>query len=262
VRSPTDGPQALALAILLTASVIPEASALQHRSASTHGERLQPAEIARAMETIKADRNLAAERTVKMLRWKDSTAAKRSRTPAWLTWIAGLFLRLDQSARMLVWCAVTGLAGLLVVFILRLARAYRVSDRDEQFAAPTHVRDLDIRPESLPEDIGATARVLWDRGEHRPSLALLYRGMLSRLAHVHRIPIRDSSTEGDCVSLAAAYLIQERREYVSRLVRVWQRSVYGREAVGTATVYALCDGFASALDSGSPSDSVALGGAA
>jgi Domain of unknown function (DUF4129) len=262
VRSHTDGPRALALAILLTASVIPEASAIQRRSASTNSERLQPAEIARAMETVKADPNLATERTVKMLRWQASTAAKRSRMPAWLTWIAGLFLMLDQSARILVWCAATGLAGLLVVFILRLARAYGVSHREEQFVAPTHVRDLDIRPESLPEDIGASARVLWDRGEHRTSLALLYRGMLSRLAHVHRIPIRDSSTEGDCVSLAAAYVIHERREYVSRLVRVWQRSVYGHEPVGAATVYALCDGFALALDPGSRSESIAIGGAA
>ena len=74
---------------------------------------------------------------------------------------------------------------------------------DDAFVAPTHVRDLDIRPESLPDDIGAAARALWDRGEHRAALALLYRGLLSRLAHVHRLPIRDSSTEGDCLALAA-----------------------------------------------------------
>ena len=105
------------------------------------------------------------------------------------------------------------------------------------------MRDLDIRPESLPEDIGAAARALWDRGEHRAALALLYRGLLSRLAHVHRIPIRDSSTEGDCLALAASHLPQRSREYASRLVRVWQRFVYGGQHTEAATVHALCDDF-------------------
>ena len=110
------------------------------------------------------------------------------------------------------------------------------------------MRDLDIRPESLPEDIGTAARVLWDRGEHRAALALLYRGMLSRLAHVHRIPIRDSSTEGDCLALAASHLTGDDVEYASRLVLVWQRFVYGGQDTQAATVYVLCDDFASALD--------------
>src|SRR4029079_6929748 len=89
----------------------------------------------------------------------------------------------------------------------RIARARLVeANSDDGFVAPTHVRDLDIRPESPTDDIGAAARQLWDRGEQRAALALLYRGMLSRLAHVHRVPIRDSSTEGDCVELASAQL--------------------------------------------------------
>jgi hypothetical protein len=114
--------------------------------------------------------------------------------------------------------------------------------------APTHVRDLDIRPETLPTDIGAAARALWDRGDHRAALALLYRGMLSRLAHVHRVPIRDSTTEGDCLVLAANHLSSDTQAYASRLVRVWQRAVYGDETVIPATIHELCDGFARALD--------------
>jgi hypothetical protein len=56
---------------------------------------------------------------------------------------------------------------------------------------------------------------------------LLYRGLLSRLAHVHAVPIRDSSTEGDCLALAATHLPAARAAYVERLIRVWQRAVYG-----------------------------------
>jgi hypothetical protein len=253
----------IAMATVLMAAVSLRAAPLEQQSAQGTTESPGHAEIARAINTVKADPNLATERTIKMLRWRDSTEAKPpSGTPAWLTWIADLFGWLEQSARILVWCAAVMLAGLLVVYIVRIVRRYRAPLGSEQFAAPTHVRDLDIRPESLPQDIGAAARALWDRGEHRAALALLYRGLLSRLAHVHRVPIRDSSTEGDCLVLAASHLPQEKHEYASRLVRVWQRAVYGREDVQPATVYVLCEHFASALDPASVLDSSAPRGAA
>jgi hypothetical protein len=161
-------------------------------------------------------------------------------------WIAGLFGWLGESARVLVWCAALALVGLLAVYLSRLARTRVAQSGEEPFVAPTHVGDLDIRPETLPADIGAAARLLWERGEQRAALALLYRGMLSRLAHVHRVPIRDSSTEGDCLALAAAQL-PDRSEYLRRLVRAWQWLGYGHETLESAAVHGLCDEFASAL---------------
>jgi hypothetical protein len=262
VPSHTDArPKVRTMAALLTAA-LSLAVAVQQESAQAQRERPGQAEIARAIDAVKADPNLATERTIKMLRWRVSTEAKPPGMPAWLAWVGGLFLWLEQSARILVWCAAVVLAGVLVVYIVRVVRVRGVPRREEPFVAPTHVQDLDIRPETLPRDIGAAARVLWDRGDHRASLALLYRGMLSRLAHVHRVPIRDSSTEGDCLALSAAmHPTQGRRKYSLHLVRVWQQAVYGREDVQAAVVYMLCDDFASALDPTSPSDSTAPGGA-
>ena len=73
--------------------------------------------------------------------------------------------------------------------------------------------------------------------------ALLYRGMLSRLAHVHRIPIRDSSTEGDCLALAASHLRRERASMPRASSVMWQRFVLGGQQTQAATVYGLCDDF-------------------
>jgi hypothetical protein len=213
-------------------------------------------ETARALEIVKSDPNLAIERTIKTLRWRQSSETKPSGNYAW---IAGLFRWFEESARLLLWGGLVVLVGLLVVYIARFVRTHGVSRSEATFVAPTHVHDLDIRPESLPADIGIAARVLWDRGDHRAALALLYRGMLSRLAHVHRIPIRDSSTEGDCLALAASHLTDGRREYASRLVSVWQRFVYGGQDTQAAAVYVLCDGFASALDSASAPDAMRPG---
>lgn len=212
----------------------------------------QEAEIKRALETVKADPNLATTRKVGTLKWRDPGQQPRTR-PGWATWIVGLFRWLDQTSRALVWAVVAFLAGLLVVFV---ARVLRVRDSAPPgpaiFVAPSHVQDLDIRPESLPSDIGAAARVLWDRNERRAALALLYRGTLSRLVHVHRVPIRDSTTEGDCLVLAGTHLSGERAGYTSRLVGAWQRAVYGREEIQAAAVYDLCDAFATMLDAASP----------
>jgi hypothetical protein len=252
----------LATAALLTAALSLAAAPLQRESVQPQSDRPGDAQIAHALETVKADPNLRAQRTIKTLRWRDSAPATRSAMPAWLIWVAGFIRWVEQSARMLVWCGAVALAGVLVIYLARIARAHGVLGGTESFVPPTHVRDLDIRPEALPRDIGAAARELWDRGEHRASLALLYRGLLSRLAHVHRLPIRDSSTEGDCLALSASHLTRGRHEYASRLVVVWQRAVYGREEVQPATVYLLCDDFASALDPPLPLDTIAPGGAA
>jgi hypothetical protein len=208
------------------------------------------AEANRAIVAVKKDKNLTAEQTVKSLRWKNKKSTRPSGNVGWLV---GLIRWINQSARLLVWIAAAVLIGVLFVYFLRLVgRHRRKGATDGDFIAPTHVRDLDIRPETLPSDIGAAARRLWDDGEQRAALALLYRGLLSRLAHVHRVPIRDSSTEGDCLALAARHLTQRRRDYASSLVKVWQRAVYGREDVQTVTIHSLCDDFGAALDARDP----------
>ncbi len=224
------------------------AAPLSSVSAPPPGERPAQPEIQRALDNLKADPNLATLHSIKILRWKDASTAKPS-TPAWFAWIFGLFRWLDQSARYLVWGIAITLLAFLVIYIARVAQQ-RGTDEfvGDTFVAPSHVRDLDIRPETLPADIGAAARQLWDRGERRAALALLYRGMLSRFAHVHQIPIRDSSTEGDCLVLAVAHLSATKSAYASRLVGEWQRVVYGREDVRDDAVYELCDGFAPALN--------------
>jgi hypothetical protein len=236
---------AVGLTALLVASGIGVAAG--QRQPPPRGGRPTPAEISRAIDIVKADPNLTPERTFKTLRWKD-TGSKTSGTSWWIQWMTGLFEWLGQSARLLVWAAAAALAGMLVVSILRMVRDHAVSERDQPFVAPTHVRDLDIRPETLPPDVGAAARLLWDGGDHRTALALLYRGLLSRLVHVHRLAIHDSSTEGDCLQLSARHLTSPRHDYASRLIGAWQRAVYGHEDVAATIVHALCDDFAPALD--------------
>ena len=255
---------AIAVAVLMSVCVPAAAYAAQDaaidRAATAAGPapEFDRAAIAKALEAVRADPQLSAEKTMKTLRWRDRRQPARAERIGWLAWIAGLFAWLGQSGRYLVWVSAAILAVLAARYVLETAtRARLAREEDEPLTTPTHVRDLDIRPASLPPDIGAAARALWDGGQQRAALALLYRGLLSRLAHVHSVPIRDSTTEGDCLALAAAHLATPRHDYVSRLVLLWQHAVYGHEDVSAVAVHDLCDGFATALDR--PASSASFG---
>ena len=236
------------LAAVLLLSAVP---LFERTHAAVLAQPQQPAteDIARALDVVKDDPNLAPVRTIRMLRWRKSNTPRSSSRPGWLSWIVDFFRWIDQSARVLVWGLALALCAVLVAYLTHLFRNRSAGIVSVDVAAvPVRVRDLDIRPESLPPDIGNAAKQLWDRGEHRAALALLYRGMLSRFVHVHQVPVRDSSTEADCLMLASRHLETTAAEYATRLVSIWQRAVYGREAIETFDVYRLCDGFRPALD--------------
>jgi hypothetical protein len=231
--------------MLVTVPLLPRTAAAQDAPALPPA--FSNAEVAKAVEQVRADPNLGGTRTIRLLRWQAQPSRPWS-LPDWLSWIGDLIGFIAQSGRALFWIAIIALALALVAYLVRVLAASSAAAAAGTLVAPTHVRDLDIRPESLPANVGAAARRLWDEGAHRAALALLYRGVLSRLAHVHRVPIRDSTTEGDCMALAARHLSAERHVYVVRLVTVWQRAVYGGRPAEPHDVYELCDAFGRSLD--------------
>jgi hypothetical protein len=232
---------AAALAVLLAQSAL---------AASTPEASPSDAQIEAAVSTLKDDPNLFSKRKIRTLHWASHSADRPTpiQRPGWLEWINELFEWLTETARVLVWAVCAVLVGILVVFLIRMLRDRRDERVAAGFVAPTHVHDLDIRPESLPDDVGAASLDLWRNGEHRMALALLYRACLSRLAHVHAVPVRDSTTEGECVLLAAGHLRPGSAAYVSQLVRTWQRAVYRGEDPTAEVVTSLCGGFGAALD--------------
>lgn len=214
--------------------------------APSHAEPASPTEhqIQTAIQQLKADPNLASERSEKRLKWREGETQGSMSAPDWL----GEFLYwFAQSVRWVMWTVIAILViALAVLIILRLKNLER-APRGASLEVPTHVRDLDIRPESLPDDIGATALELWNQGERRAALALLYRGLLSRLVHVHSVPIKASSTEGDCLQMVAHHLPEHRVVYATQLVHVWQRAVYGARDPDSDEVRSLCVGFDAAV---------------
>lgn len=238
---------ALALAMLLasTSCVLGATQSAEPQDEPT--EEQVKAAVARLIQ----DPNLGKTEKAHRLQWKSRTedeSATDKPNAAWLEWLAGALSWFATTARTLLWVIGVLLAGILGLYIKRFLELRGLGPPVKPLAMPTHVRDLDIRPDSLPDDIGATALGIWEQGEHRTALALLYRGALSRLVHVHGIPIRDASTEGDCLTLANTHLQAPPAAYVTLLVRVWQHAVYGNAAPPDDEMRALCGRFAEALD--------------
>ena len=188
---------------------------------------------------MRADPNFTNRHTERRLRWIDSAASKPppSQSPAWLRDLARW---LSEGGRGLVWVLGAIAVAMFAVFVWRWARVTADDVRARAALRPSHVNDLDIRPESLPDDIAGAARALLRRGEQRAALSLLYRGALSRLVHDHGLAIRAASTEGECLRLAQRALPTDAGAYFERLVRAWQTEVYAGRHIDGASREALC----------------------
>ena len=170
------------------------------------------------------------------------------RHPAGLTRI---FDFLAQSSSLLLWIVGALCVGFAVVWALRMLREGAPAAATPE-PVVTSLHGLDIRPESLPADIGAAALELLDAGREREALSLLYRGALSRAVHRHGISIAYSATEGEALRAVNATLDPPRAAYFAGLVALWQRTVYAGEAVMREPIARLCRGFAESLEGSAP----------
>ncbi|MES2935457.1 MAG: hypothetical protein V4805_18445 [Pseudomonadota bacterium] len=109
----------------------------------------------------------------------------------------------------------------------------------------TEIGGLDIRPETLPDDVAASVRQLWSKGEQRAALALLYRATLSRLVDQDQLVLTQGATEGDCLRLAKRALAQgqlsaRRLDVTVTTTDLWLNAAYGNRWPLTANVLDSC----------------------
>jgi Domain of unknown function (DUF4129) len=196
-----------------------------------------------ATEAVYNDPDLHGLKADRELRLKNQEQPKENTASADVRWLRDLVRWFSEAGRWLVWLGMAALVALLIVYLWRWIAVRGNTAGGRALTLPSHVRDLDIRPESLPDDLPGAVRALWQRGESRAALSLLYRGALSRLVHEHAVPVRSSSTEGECATLASRHLDAERGAFVARLIGLWQLAVYGARLPDGNAVLAVCDEF-------------------
>ena len=210
-----------------------------------------PAAIDSAIADLKHDPNLGGQTKIRTLRW--ITKSQPRPPPTSPGWLLGLFEYAGQFGGLLLWAAGAGAAALAVVWILRLLKSR------EPRAIPvkadvseTSVLDLDIRPDSLPDDVSAAALELLRMGRVRDSLSLLYRASLSSAVHRFGVTIGAQHTEREVLGVVRGALDEPRARYFTDLVAVWQRVVYAGEILAPDAVLPLCNGFSTFFDSPPP----------
>lgn len=114
---------------------------------------------------------------------------------------------------------------------------------ERRFVA-TEVSGMDIRPESLPDDICAEVNRLWAAGQQRAALALLYRATISRLVNEYHVRIGRGATEQDCVRYAERAATQQQisadcLRLCKEVTTHWLNGAYGQRWLHSETLVAL-----------------------
>jgi hypothetical protein len=159
--------------------------------------------------------------------------------PAWVMKALDLIARVMKVV--LPALVILGLLRILWKHRRTLALAARPAPGSNR--VPARLFGLDIRPAGLPDDLPAVAARLWDQGDPRGALSLLYRGALAHLAHGLGAPLTAGSTEGDCLALAGR-MPEPGARYFARLMASWQGVAYGGQAAA-AQDRTLCDAWSS-----------------
>jgi hypothetical protein len=145
----------------------------------------------------------------------------------WDTSGLGPFMRLvAQILRWVVWVLVGGVLMYALYWVLRRLNWIRAPERS-QWTPPQTLFGLDVRPESLPQDVAAVATQLARSGNLVGALSLLYRGTLAALLHRDQIELVSGDTEVDCLAKTRDQLAAPSYVYLSRLLSVWQAAAYG-----------------------------------
>ncbi len=126
---------------------------------------------------------------------------------------------------------------------------------------PNVLFGLDIRRESLPDDIAGHANRLFEKGNLHGALSLLYRGSLVALVHDYALDIKDSDTEGDCLHGARSRVQASTFAYFKTLTQTWQAVVYAHRHPDNGAIRQLIAGYNGAFragHNGAMGDEVAL----
>ncbi|MFM2289489.1 MAG: hypothetical protein RL684_2632 [Pseudomonadota bacterium] len=208
------------------------------------GSTVTDADVQRARKALEDDPLMGGMQAHKRLHWRDPDKPEKSTPRPWLErvlrWLAEAGRWIASSARALVLVVAAIGVALIAVVIWRSWQRRSGAGGVDVAPPPTHVRGLDIRPDELPPDVPAAARALWLAGEQRAALVLLYRALLSALAHGFQVPIRDSSTEGDCLAMARGRVPEAGYDYAREFVSTWLAAVYAGQWPADSRFEALC----------------------
>jgi len=152
----------------------------------------------------------------------------------------------------LLWAALLGLVGLLLWRYREWLDAFSARiglPKMRRATAPTQLFGLEVAPETLPDDVASEAERLW-QDQPRAALGLLYRALLSRLLHDHRLALRSAHTEAEVLRMVQDLERDDLVRFSEILTRHWQNLAYGHRLPPDTLKRGLCEGWRRLFGSG------------
>ena len=257
----------LLLAVCLLLPAVPPVWAAADPASAPEAPRLlhQPLTSQAAHDSIKAlleQPPFKNKESVTRYRFGDDPAApaeaKPGEAPQWLKTLLGWldsqrFNALAGLIEVLLWGALIAAVGWLIWRYREFLRTF-VSRRAKLRArvrppAPQQAFGLDLTPQSLPDDIAASAEQLWHT-QPRAALGLLYRGLLSRLLHDFALTLKPADTEHQVLLRIEQLQRPELLAFSHTLTQHWQNMAYGHRVPAAHLQQELCDGWRALFGSG------------
>lgn len=148
---------------------------------------------------------------------------------------------LARLTEIIIWVLLGVSIILLYVHRQKWLRIFRPEQPAPQTAAPETLCGLDIRPESLPDDVAGAALALWHEGNQRKAMSLLYRGALAALVHQQGVAFSSSHTENDCLHILQPLASPGQYHHFQTLTHAWQQTAYAHRPPAEAQLISLCD---------------------
>ncbi len=143
-------------------------------------------------------------------------------------WLAAIVTFIANSLEIILTALVVGLLLLLIYryrdWFAQMVPNLASAKSDDHSSA--NIFGLDISEDSLGQNPAAQASVLWQQGQKRQALSLLYRGSLANLVQQQHLTLYDGFTEGECVAQVKRNALPQTAEYFEQLTRSWQRLAY------------------------------------
>ena len=158
--------------------------------------------------------------------WKLRRPAEDTKPTETPSWLKSIGMVIGFMAEYGLWI----LLGILAVIIIRYANRWIpwISDRFEPQRKLATIETHDIQVETpLPNDVVAAVRALWNAGEARKAMALLYRAAVQRLSDRLGRAMPKGATESQCLRAARSLTDTEARLFAA-IVRNWQAIAYAQ----------------------------------
>jgi len=96
----------------------------------------------------------------------------------------------------------------------------------DSYQAPEVMFGMDVRPDSIPEDVISAVKKLLDSKQTREAFSLLYRAALIKLINQDKIQLLNSHTENDVLRVSIKKISKTKQEYLSLLTNAWKEVAY------------------------------------